>query len=231
MVERRIAIVGSGLSGLLAAHGLLRAGFEVNLYSERSADQWLDESRPTGGAARFELALAHGRELGLAHWEAVAPKPRGIHLTFCPTLGNRLVTMEGQFATYCQAVDLRLQSHRWMNDLARAGGRVMIEKLDPDRLDAIAAQHDLVLVAAGRGPLAELFPRNPERSVYTAPQRKLAMVIVSGLSPTIDGVPFLPVKFNLFAQYGEVFFLPYYHRDRGATWCILWEAKAGGRMD
>jgi hypothetical protein len=54
---------------------------------------------------------------------------------------------------------------------------------------------------------------------------------VTGLPPAIDGIPFLPVKFNLFAQYGEAFFLPYYHRDHGATWCILWEAKSGGRMD
>src|SRR6185436_10509435 len=147
------------------------------------------------------------------------------------TLGNRMITMFGQLATYLQGVDLRLQSHRWMNDLVIAGGRIVIENVDPDRLDDIAAQHDLVLVAAGRGALAELFPRNAERSVYSTPQRKLAMAIVTGLSQTVDDAPFLPVKFNLLAQHGEVFFLPYHHRDHGATWCIAWEAKAGGRMD
>jgi hypothetical protein len=223
--------MGSGQAGLLAAHGFVRAGHEVTLYSDRSAAQWLHGSRPTGTAARFELALAYERELGLAHWEDVAPKTRGAHITLCPKRGNRLVTMTGLATTHFQAIDLRLQSHRWMTDLEAAGGRVVVEKVDPERLDAIAAAHDLVLVATGRGPLAEVFPRHAERSVYDKPQRKLAMMIVTGAAQMIPGVPFLPVKFNIFEPYGEVFWMPYYHRDHGATWCILFEAKAGGPMD
>ena len=50
---RNIAIIGSGQAGLLAAHGLIKAGYHVTLYSDRTADQWLNESRPTGTAARF----------------------------------------------------------------------------------------------------------------------------------------------------------------------------------
>src|SRR3954471_3756716 len=124
MMGRRIGIVGSGQAGLLAAHGLVRAGHEVTLYSDRTAAQWLHGSRPTGTAARFELALSYERELGLAHWEDVAPKARGAHITFCPERGNRLVTMMGRTTTCFQAIDLRLQSYRWMNDLEAAGGRI-----------------------------------------------------------------------------------------------------------
>jgi hypothetical protein len=209
----------------------VQAGHEVTVYSDRSAAQLLHGSHPTGAAARFELALAYERKLGLAHWEAEAPRGRGVYLTFCPKLGNRLITMAGHASSYFQAIDLRLQGHRWMTDLDAAGARVRVEKIDPDRLDAIAAQHELVLVAAGRGPLAELFPRHAARSVYDAPQRKLAMMIVKGAPQTIPGVPFLPVRFNFFAPYGEAFWVPYYHRDHGATWGMLFEAKAGTAMD
>ncbi len=229
-VTRRIAIVGSGQAGLLVAHGLVRAGHEVTLYSDRSAERWLHGSRPTGTAARFELALAYERELGLAHWEAQAPKIGGVHLTFCPKLDNRLVTLVGRISAPALAIDLRLQSHRWMTDLEAAGGRVVVETIAPDRLDALAAEHELVIVAAGRGPLAELFARDAARSVYDKPQRKLAMAIVKGAG-TFDHVPFVPAKFNLFATAGEAFWIPYFHRDHGPTWCLLFEAKPGGPMD
>src|ERR1044071_6086605 len=105
MAPRRIAIVGSGISGLLAGHALRQAGHEVTLYSERSASYWLHTAPPT----------------------------RGAHLTIGPSIGNRLLTSTGRLAgSGVQAVDVRLQSHRWMTDLAGAGGRIVIEKLDLD---------------------------------------------------------------------------------------------------
>jgi 2-polyprenyl-6-methoxyphenol hydroxylase-like FAD-dependent oxidoreductase len=229
--RRKIAIVGSGHAGLIAGHALLQAGHAITLYSDRTAEQWLHGSRPTGAAARFASALSYERKLGLAHWEHLAPKAYGAQLTLCPSADNRLVTMTGRSETYFQAVDLRLQSHRWLRDLEAAGAQVVIGKVDVAGLDAIAARSDLVLVATGRGPLAELFPRNVERSVYDAPQRKLTMVIVTGATQEIDGVPFLGARFDMLAPYGEMVAVPYYHRDHGATWCVSFEAKPGGAMD
>ena len=74
---RRIAIVGSGVAGLLTAHGLVRAGYWVTLFSDRTPEQWLRECRPTGSAARFAPALAYERELGLSFWEE-APRIQGV---------------------------------------------------------------------------------------------------------------------------------------------------------
>lgn len=48
---------------------------------------------------------------------------------------------------------------------------------------------------------------------------------------TFQGIPYTPVKFNLFATEGEAFWVPYYHPTAGASWCMLFEAKPGRRMD
>ena len=228
---RKIAIVGSGITGLVAAHGLRRAGLEVDLYSDRTAAQWLHESRPTGTAARFELALSYERELGLNFWDGQAPGGEGVYLTFCPKVGNRLIKLVGRFHSPFQAVDVRLQSARWMEELERRGGRLHIEQVDVAKLETIAAAHDLTIVAAGRADLCRLFERDETRSVYTAPRRHLAMVTVTGGPPAFPGVPLLPVKFDFLGTDGEIFFVPYFHKDHGRSWNLLVETLPGSRLD
>src|SRR4051794_26389961 len=183
---RTIAIVGSGISGLAAAHGLLQAGYQVDLYSDRTAQQWLIDSRPTGTAARFAIARSYERELGLNYWDDVAPNGEGVFLTFCPTLHNPLVRLIGRFREPFQAIDVRLQSHRWMNEFEARGGRLQIEQVTVDGLDDIAAAHELTIVATGRADLCRIFERNEKRSVYSAPRRNLAMVTVTGAPSRVD---------------------------------------------
>ena len=226
---RKIAIVGSGISGLAAAHGLRKSGFDVTLYSDRTADDWLHKSRPTGTAARFDLALTYERELGLNFWDDVAPKGEGVYLTFCPELHNPLVTLLGRFERPFQAVDVRLQSARWMAELERRGGRIVIAKVAVTDLDSIAREHDLVIIAAGRADLCQLFARDDARSVYDSAQRQLAMVIATG--PARFNVPMTPVRFDFLGTDGEIFFVPYFHKDKGPSWNILVEAKRGSRLD
>jgi hypothetical protein len=227
---RRIAIIGAGQAGLLTAHGLLKAGYDVTLYSDRTPEQWLNESRPTGTAGRFAPTLDYERELGLNHWEKEIKFFEGVYLVFSMQPTVPFIILAGRFERGGAAIDLRLQSHRWMHDLVERGGKLVIETVDMARLDAISAEHDLTIVASGKGGIAELFQRNEQRSVYKEPQRNLAMMIVKNTGD-VKGIPYNPVKFNLLADYGETFWVPYYHKTLGHTWNIIVEAKPGTPLD
>jgi hypothetical protein len=227
---RNIAVIGAGIAGLLAAHGLRRAGHEVTLFSDRTPEQWL-AGRPTGTAARFPQALAYERELELDHWAAEAPQFVGAHLIYSPRPGLRLATLTGRQSAPGVAIDVRLQSHRWMHDLVARGGRIEIEAVTVARLDEIAAAHDLTIVAAGKGELGQLFERDEVRSVHSEPQRTVAMVVVEGPAMLRDEMPFVGVKNAVLEGIGECVWLPYFHRDVGPCWNLIFEAKTGGPMD
>jgi len=228
---RKIAIIGSGQAGLVCAHGLRRAGYSVTLYSDRTPEAWLSQSRPTGVAGRFAPALAYERELGLSHWDTTGAKFAGVHLTLCPVLHNRLVTMTGRLSEPGAAIDLRLQSHRWMLDLVERGGKIEIEEVTVPKLEEIARENDLTIVSTGKGGLSSLFQRHEPRSVYTTAQRNVAMVVFKGPPLRQDGLPLLAVKFKVIGPAGEIFWLPYHHKDVGPCWTIGWEPKPGGPMD
>ena len=55
-------------------------------------------------------------------------------------------------------------------------------------------QSDLVIVAAGKGDIAQLFERDAEKSPFDKPQRALALTYVHGMKPREDHSA---VNFNL----------------------------------
>ena len=231
---RNIGIIGSGVSGLLAGLGFLKLGCKTTVYSELSAQDWLDKVPPTGTAARFASSLDVERSLGVAHWDDQVPQMEGIHLTFCPKPGRQLLDMLARFSRWGTAVDVRLQSHCWTNDFIERGGKFEHTKVDLARMDEIAAEHDLLIVAAGKGEIGKLFPRDDERSVYDKPQRLLSLSTVKNVAMNryADGIPFKsPVKFNFFGSEGEAFWVPFFHKSGTQTYSLVFEAKDGRAID
>jgi hypothetical protein len=231
---RNVGIIGSGISGLLAGLGLLKAGHKATIYSELSADDWLNKVPPTGTAARFATSLDVERALGVAHWDDKVPQMEGIHLTFCPKPGRQLLDMLARFSRWGTAVDVRLQSHRWTHDFIERGGKFEHIKVDLPRMDEIAAAHELLLVAAGKGDIGKLFARDETRSVYDKPQRVLSLSTVKNVAMNRygDGIPFKsPVKFNFFGSEGEAFWVPFFHKSGAQAYSLVFEAKDGRALD
>src|SRR5262245_55831979 len=223
---RRMAVVGSGVVGLLAAHSLLKVGCAVDLYTDRTGDKWLNESKPTGAAVRFGRALAYEHELGLDFWNETAPNTPGVNFVLCLQPGTPFLELNGRFKTPCLTIDVRLQSSCWLGEFEKRGGRLFIEQINLVRLDEIAAEHDLTVIASGKGDLSNLFPVDAERSVYTKPQRHLSMVFVTNANDTRDfnGVP---VRFYELPTAGETIWTPCYHKGVGPSWVLFSEAREG----
>jgi hypothetical protein len=229
---RRIAVIGAGQAGLLFAHALLAKGYRVTLFSDRSAEQWL-ASRPTGTAILYGEVVDIERELGLDHWSGPATHTAaGGLVDFFPRVGAEPLVVRGRVRRPSVAIDQRLKFHHWMNDFEARGGSLEIASVTPEQADEIAAEHDLLVLAAGKAELASLVPRDAAKSVYDRPQRNLAMAILTGVgSEWADRAGFNPVKFNLYGDAGEFFWVPYNHKTAGATWCPVFEARFGGPLD
>ena len=228
---RHIAIVGSGQAGLQIGFGLLKHGYPVTLYSDRTSEQWLHNSRPNGTAFLFGQAMQNERDLGLNLWEESAPYGKGIHLTFLKEVGEIFLTMQGRLDKPGQAIDQRLKFSGWLKEFEKRGGTLVHKMIAYDDLESLAATNDLVIIAAGKGDIThQLFERDAERSIYDTPQRHLALITVTNTKPWSD-IPFHPIKFTFIAPVGEMFWVPFFDKSQVSAYSIVFEARPGGPMD
>ena len=88
--------------------------------------------------------------------------------------GEYPITFRADLAEPASFVDPRLYMSVLLEDFQARGGQVVVGALDASQVAALSEMHDLMVVASGRGSLIQMFPRIPEYSPYTAPQRILA---------------------------------------------------------
>lgn len=226
---RRISIIGSGQAGLLLAHALVRQSYDVTLYSDKTAEQWLSHSRPTGTAYLFDESLRIERDLGIDHWSEGMHQGLGMHVEM-PLPDGHLISLVARTPRPGGAVDQRMKFHRWMNDLEDAGGRIVIDAIDVTAAERIARTSDLTVLAVGKGDLGRIVPRDAARSVYERPLRHLAMAIVTGVKGWASRSGITAVKYSKLPV-GEIFWVPFTHKTAGESWSFIVEAVPGGPLD
>jgi len=225
---RKIAIVGGGQAGLPLALGLLSKGYQVTVYTNRTPDD-VGSGKVMSSQCMFDASLQIERDLGLNQWEAACPPIEGISLAVPhPELpGQKVIDWKARLDRPAQAVDQRVKMPVWMKMVEQRGGRLVIQDVGVAELEVLAAENDLVVLAAGKGEVVKLFERDVLRSTFDKPQRALALTYVTGLEASPD---FSRVAFNLIPGIGEYFVFPSLTTS-GPCEIMVFEGVPGGPLD
>ncbi|PHM45040.1 alanine-phosphoribitol ligase [Xenorhabdus mauleonii] len=225
---RRIAIVGGGQAGLPLALGLLDKGYQVTVVTNRTPDD-VRNGRVMSSQCMFDTSLQFERDLGLNQWEEECPPVEGIGFTVPhPEIpGDKLIEWSARLDKYAQAVDQRIKMPIWMEQFAARGGNLEIRDVGVTELEELAANHELVILAGGKGEIVKLLERDAARSPYDKPQRALALTYVNGMLPTPN---YSRVSFNLIPGVGEYFVFPALTLN-GPCDIMVFEGIPGGAMD
>lgn len=227
---RRILIIGAGQSGLQLGLSLLAEGYDVTIMSARTPDEirrgWVMSTQ-----AMFDLALSNERAYGLNLWENETPRIQALNVSLSAPPGELALRVTGELDAYAQSTDQRVKMAAWLELFEQRGGTVHYQGVTTSDLDGLTAlgRYDLTIVAAGKGDLVSLFDRDPSRSVYTTPQRGLAVAYVNGLEPAPE-YPAPHVGFNAVPGLGELFVIPSYTLS-GPCDILFWEAVPDGPLD
>lgn len=212
-----IGIVGGGVSALHLGLLLRAHDVPVTVYAEQSGEQ-IASGRLQNTVAHHHLTLAREAELNVDHWDVAEYGYKGHTHWFAPPGPP---PFRGEFTSPSRAVDYRIYLPRLMADLAERDGDI---RVGPVELEAVAEEHDLTVVAVGRGPAAEVFGVRPDRH-RTEPFRRLAAALFRGIAPTEP----LDVVLSVTPGVGEVIELPLLTFGGMAT-AILIEGVPGGEL-
>jgi hypothetical protein len=177
----------------------------------------------------FATALDNERALGIDFWDDTCPPVEGIALAVPhPEIaGAKAIDWGARLDRVAQSVDQRVKFSRWMEHFAAGGGELVLHEAGVGDLERYAAESDLVVVAAGKGAIAQLFERDAQRSQFDQPMRALALTYVKGMTPRPE---FSAVCFNLVPGVGEYFVFPALTTS-GACEIMVFEGVPGGPMD
>ena len=225
-MKESIAIIGAGQAGLQLGIKLVKVGFNVDLFSNRSAEE-IFSGKILSSQGMFGPALEVEKDLELNYWEHIAPKNKAVTFTLVnPSKPHPILKWQGHTQKTYQSIDQRIKFPRWIKEFEKMGGNFIIEDVNLDKLNKITKWHDLTVVAGGKGEITQTFPVDKEKSVFTSPPRKLSCLYLKNVVPVTP----LGVKANIFPGIGEIFIMPGFSHG-GLCEMPLIEAIPGGAFD
>jgi flavin-dependent dehydrogenase len=215
-----VAVVGAGVGGLHLGLLLQQRQVPVTLYAERPADEVRNGARLMNTAGHWVPTRERERELGINHWDNLYPRVAKLNVTVA---GEMPLTFSADLGVGPIAVDYRVSMARLLEDFIERGGNVVYGAVARESLQEMSEKHDLVVVSSGRGTMAELFPRIPERSPYTRPQRVLQISACRGVKIGAEtGTTSINYEFS--PGVGELLLFPYLTGD--GLFCIVYISAA-----
>ncbi|MFE2725113.1 styrene monooxygenase/indole monooxygenase family protein [Kitasatospora sp. NPDC059327] len=215
-----IGIVGTGISGLHLALRLRQFGVDATLYTAQEPDD-IRGGPPLNFVTRFDSTRERESALGVTAWSSEAYDNAWMHLH---VEGPGGMAFRGRLPKPASSVDFRMYLATLLEEYRRRGGNPQrLPVADRAGLERLAARHDLVVVAAGRGALTEVFPRDPARSPYLSAPRRLAGGLFHGVRPPEPA----GMTMHMVPGAGEIH-APTYHSFTGQVTAVLVEAVPDG---
>ncbi|HEY0511112.1 MAG TPA: styrene monooxygenase/indole monooxygenase family protein [Thermoanaerobaculia bacterium] len=200
----------------------------MTVFEGRPADE-IEKGPILSTAMVFDRQLDVERRLGMHEWEGKAPVCNGMHATLRLPNGEIVLQLQGELDETCQGVDARLKTSTWMRRFQEKGGHIVHEAVNRPSLERMAEAFDLVVVSSGKGGLGEVFERDPERTLFDSPPRRLGAVMLKNVREW-EEIPYTTLKFQFFVQIGEYFSIPFYSHA-GRCRSVVFESIPGSPMD
>jgi flavin-dependent dehydrogenase len=217
-----IGIIGAGIAGLHLGLLLRQHGIDATIYTEKTSGQQLGE-RLHNVVGRWAPTRERERLLGVNFWDSATTDLTRFSIYVG---GERPLTIAADLEGPANIVDMRIYCARLLEEFAQRGGQVAIGAVQAADVERLGAEHDLVVIATGRGSLSNMFPRRSEHAPYGEPQRLTIAGFYRGIAYP------QPVGFdlNIARGHGEILSLPLFSFETGLTG-LLFEIMRGGALE
>ena len=224
---RKILIIGAGQSGLQLGLSLLEHDYDVTIMSAKTPEE-IRDGWVTSTQCMFCTALSYEQRHGLNLWDDVATSIAGQGLSVAGENGREL-NWTAAWDGPAQSIDQRVKMSTWLELFEQRGGKLIIHGVTTADLNSLARLYELVIVAAGKGELVQLFDRDPANSPFTTPQRALSVAYVHGMQLRPEH-PWPNVWMNYVPGVCELICIPAYTLS-GNCDILYFSAVPGGPAD